>query len=481
MKHTGGTCLRMSLVFIGLVKESSLDPLSEVDYMIRPLFCTMKCLDPITRSAKDKCMVFVDEFGWVYKNWKAFTEETLYPATQIVCPLNGVFMRSDDGRVKLYYFKAPMTSKQIERKRWSELSMSVGSLGSACVLAASVTYPIAAPYIIGAVGVGTTIGLLCGATSVKRLFHRAGHEQSISVYDKDSRAHWLTITGTFVGFLASGASSALRSAATAGKVSNALVTASTTLFRSSVFINGVSIGNSVWNVWQEDQEPSAGHILHLSASLFLFTHSIYNFQTAETMVQETQKQHLSDYKQTLGWFGKLRFQRKLNGKVREVGVESRATNDFIRDLNTTNHYNTKFRPTEATTNIAGNQNLCENLAIAFNRFAPESWAKLAVITSVIMKSVGEEKYELFKKMAELIMDRLGNGGRLTIDWVLNKCYDLVIDYARMRNIGVDDVLMSFNGQSFATIPWFVQQWFHVLVAVPGEVICEDCGGQKYLN
>ena len=63
----------MSIVYIGLTKcNNGKSPLHSTDYIIRPLFRTMKCVDRKTKSTADKCMIFVDEFGWVYPNWKSF-------------------------------------------------------------------------------------------------------------------------------------------------------------------------------------------------------------------------------------------------------------------------------------------------------------------------------------------------------------------------------------------------------------------------
>lgn len=483
MKHTGGTCLRMSIVYIGLVRESSLDPLAEVDYMIRPLFRTMKCLDPYTRSAKDKCMIFVDEFGWVFQNWRAFTQETLYTAIMIVVPVSGVFLRKDDGRVKLSYIKAPKTAAEIEQERYQNIGMTVAGLGSAGVLGFAAFFPVTAPFVWGAIGVGTMVGVVTGASSVKQLFNRADHEQSIALSDKEARLHWLSVTGTVVGFAASGMASFVRSAATAGNVSKLVVYGSNTLFGSSIFINGVGVANNIWNVASEGVRPSAAEVLQLSVSLFLFTHSVYNFQTANTMVRETQAQHLSDYKTTLSKNGQKRFQNKLNGRIRQNGV-AKGTGDTIRNLNTAEHYNSNFRGTDAhlaTSGATNNKQLRENLARTFNRYAPESMSKLAEIHTVIVIGVGEVVFDLLKRMAELLIERMLTRGEFSIEWVLEECYTVCREYARRRNISIDDVLMSFNGLSHETIPVFVREWFRVLMAEPGEESCAECGGKKYLS
>lgn len=483
MKHTGGTCLRMSIVYVGLVNESSLDPLAEVDYVIRPLFRTMKCLDPCTRSAKDKCMIFVDEFGWVFQNWRTFTQETLYTATMIVVPVSGVFLRKDNGQVRLSYFKAPKTAAEIEKERYQNIGLTVAGLGSAGVLGAAAFFPVTAPFVWGAIGVGSLVGVVTGVSSIKALLNRADHEQSNALSDKEARLHWLSVTGTVVGFAASGMASVVRSAATAGNVSKIVLYGSNTLFGSSIFINGVGVANNIWNVASEGVKPSAAEVLQLSVSLFLFTHSVYNFQTANTMVRETQAQHLRDYKATLSKNGQKRFQNKLNGRMRQNGA-AQGTGDTIRNLNTAEHYNNNIRATDAyhaTSGTTNNTQLRESLVRTFNRYAPESMSKLAEIHTVIVVSVGEVGFGLLKRMAELLMEGMLSRGNFSIEWVLEECYVVVMEYAQRRNISVEDVLMSFNGLIAETIPLFLREWFQLLMAEPGKEACTECGGKKYLS
>ena len=460
-----------------------MDPLQEVDYMVRPLFRTMKCLDKANRSAEGKCMVFVDEFGWVYQSFGAFAAETLYPATQIVAPVRGVFSRNNDGQVRLVYFKAPKTAAQIEAEQWTNIGMTVGGLGAAAVLGAAAFFPVTAPFVWGAIGVGALVGTVSGGMSAAKLVERSKHEQDIGLGDRESRAHWLAITGTLVGFAASGAASVLRSVAVAGNVSTGLIYTSNTIFGASIFINGVCVGNSIWDMTQSG-EVTTGDMLQLSVSLFLFSHSMYNFQTAHTIVTETQNLHLRDYKQTLSRNGQRRFQRKLNGRVREHGV-TKGTGDTIRNLNTAEHYNNNFRGTALYQNSAGlaeNAKLRETLSNSFTRFElePESLGNLVTIYTVIMKTSGEDVFELLKKMAELIFRKYITTATLRIEDILSDCYQILKKFADSRRMSIEDVLVSFDGLTFDTIPRMVKEWFEALVPKVGPQCCPDCKGMRFL-
>ena len=472
----------MSILYIGLVKEDSLDPLGEVDYMVRPLFRTMKCLDKHSRSAEGKCMVFVDEFGWVYQNFSAFMSETLYPAMCIVTPVLGVFSRNNDGRVRLFSFKAPKTAKEIKIEKWANIGMTVGGLGSAAVLGAAAVFPVTAPFVWGAIGVGALVGTVSGSLSAGKLWKRNKHEQSISLGDKESRAHWLAITGTLVGFAASGAASALRSAAVAGNVSKGLIYTTNSIFGASIFINGACVGNSIWEM-TESRDVTTGDILQLSVSLFLFTHSVYNYQTARTIVQETQTLHIKDYKQTLSKNGQKRFQRKLNGRMREQGV-TKGTGDTIRNLNTAEHYNNNFKGTGAyqtSAGVAENEKLRETLSNSFTRFelGPESLGTLVTIYTVIVKTGSPEVFELLRKMAELIFKRYLTTATLRIEDIISDCYQVLSKFAESRRMPIQDVLLVFDGLTFETIPSVVKEWFEAYVPQLGDKCCPECQGMRY--
>lgn len=328
VKHTGGdSCLRMSIVYIGLVDKSSMDPLSEVDYVIRPLFRAIKCLDPYTRSTRDKCMVFVDEFGWVFENWKAFVKEVHYPATMIVAPTNGVFTRSqqprDYGRVKLFAFKAPQKAWTIDWGRWA------------------------------------------------------------------------TMAGNVIMWLLSP-------------------------FRpnfSTILVN-------------------------------------FNHACQKNPVQENEEK----------WYRK-----KINGRARQ-NVDW-GSGDTFRSFHTAEDLRTINLPTTLGSSQTENSKGME----------PEAWSIRQEIYRDIRMTAGDEYVELFKKMAELVVKWFGTLGNVTIDWVVDECYEVVNRYTVKRRVTIQDIFMSFNEHIYETIPSFVRDHFQKFVAKPGTVNCADCNGKKYLK
>lgn len=472
----------MSIVYIGLVKgdEAGSSPLNSTNYMIRPLFRTMKCIDRETRRAANKCMVFVDEFGWVYPNWKAFKEHTIYADTYIVAPELGVFSRKACGDILLDVFRAPRTAEEIETQKWTERGLTIGAIGSATILAGAAVFPITAPIIWGAAAVGVTVGAVTGYNSVSQLVKRKYHEQDINFGNREARAHWLAICGTVLGFAASGTTSLIRGAATAGTVSKSLIVASNTVCGASIFVNGVSVGNNIFTVAVDGQPLTRSQILQLSVSLFLFTHSVYNFQTAQKMIRETQAQHVADYKDTLSKNGRKNFQKKINARSKASGVDS-AMGDTIRNLNTADHYNANFKNTAAYKSTAAtveNPKVKKSLIPTFVKYIPHCTSALVSIYTVILKNEGEDNWALLKKMAERILDRYISSG-LRVESVIRDCYTVVRSEARRKKVPLKDLLATFKEkETYASIPVVVKEHYAVFLPRAGAFTCKCCGGAR---
>lgn len=450
--------------------------------MIRPLFRTMKCLDRYTGSAEGKCRIFVDEFGWVYQNWNYFKTQTLYPDTMIVAPVVGVFRRNEEsGDVRLEIFKVPKTAEQILKENGIRTGLTVAGVGLTGVLVSAAVFPVSAPIVVGAAVVGSVVGAVSGVISAFKLWNRYKHEQSIGLGHKEARAHWLAVSETALGFLTSGSTFVLRGAATAGTVSNDLIYSANGLMHSSIIVNGVSIGNNIWTVSTDDMPMTSANFLQLSASLFLFTHSISNFRTAQMIVQETQLEHLSDYKQTLSKNGQKRFRNRLNQRNKAMGT-AKGTGDTIRNLNTAEHYNNHFKGTDGYKSTSGfmeDEITIEKLLNSFEKYVPTSMTALVAIYKVVVTATSEDYWKLFKKMAITIMERIFNGVVMSIEEVIAVCFKLTKEYADRIEIPIKDVLDSFDGLSYDSILKCVREWFEMFISRAGTDKCKECGGSKY--
>lgn len=474
----------MSIVYIGLVKEdaSGRSALNAKDFVIRPLFRTMKCLDRATGQATGKCCVFVDEFGWVYPNWKSFRHDTSYPDVLIVSPECGMFTRKDNGDVFLDVFKAPKTAEEIEKEKWTNVGLTVGSLGSGALLLGSAFFPVTAPFVWGAVAVGGAVAAITGYQSVAKLVKLNYHEQDISLGDREARAHWLAISGTLLGFAATGATSVMRGAASAGTVSKTMLTVTNTVCGASVFVSGVAVGNNILSVVVDDRPLTTAELLQLSVSLFLFTHSVYNFRTAQQMVRETQTQHLADYKETLSKNGRRNFQKKMNARAKVAGSDG-AMGDTIRNLNTSDHYNSNFKDTAAYQSTTGgieNPKVKESLlSPTLIKYAPACTGALLSIYKLVVQFEGKDYWDLLLKIGETLLGRYVNSG-LTVEGVIKTIYNLLREEGKRTKKRVPDLLEKFKAQeTYENIPSVVKDHFAVLRPYPGPFTCKCCGGARW--
>lgn len=237
--------LRMSVTFIGLVKPPHRDPLYAENYIIRPLFRILKCMDQHTESAQGgKCMVFVDEFGWVYKNWADYQANTQYKDTIVVAPTAGYFSRQG-GQVQLTHFI-------VER---------VPGL-SPIVYAAVAAVGVFNPYV----GIG--LGITAAIKSAGALRDIHAHEQDIfEMRDSEIRQHWLSIIQGGLGAIC------------AGHMLCGVET-SNYVFGTTLAVSSASFVNALHRGIVEGHGFTRHDILGMVSTLLIFGHSFYNYPDA---------------------------------------------------------------------------------------------------------------------------------------------------------------------------------------------------------
>lgn len=95
---------------------------------------------------------------------------------------------------------------------------------------------------------------------------------------------------------------------------------------------------------------------------------------------------------------------------------------------------------------------------------------------VVVQEVGEDYWEIFKKIAELIIERMINSGGLTIERVIRECFFVVHKYAMDKLKPIVVVLDDFDGLNYNSIPLFIREWFSVYTPTVGTRICNECEG-----
>lgn len=250
-------------------------------------------------------MIFVDETARVYNTWESYIECNNLPAGVMVAPRKGVYVtETDTNRVIVSLFRTPASSSGVKFIGGADIGTTIAGLGSSLLLIGSIFAPIVlAPAVVPAVVVGAG----CGAYSIVRsswsLFDKSKHEQSISLADAEARSNWFGIVGGAAGMAAGGIVRGVSYMATSGQeVGMAMRAAANIANATAMAANGCGVVNGFVGVflrYRDDESITALDCVQLSASLFLFTHSVYNFQTANRLIESTQNRTINGARENL--------------------------------------------------------------------------------------------------------------------------------------------------------------------------------------
>lgn len=163
------------------------------------------------------CMVYVDETGRVYQNWKSFVEDNVLPAGTMVCPRRGIYNFDKNRDVILDVYCTPSGSTGAKVMSAAQTGSAVLGVGATCVPIAALAMPVAAPIMGAAALIGLGVGAFSTVTSALNLTDRKKHEQSISVTNSQARGSYLGIAGGIFGMAAAGATRMMTSMAAAGR------------------------------------------------------------------------------------------------------------------------------------------------------------------------------------------------------------------------------------------------------------------------
>lgn len=144
--------------------------------------------------------------------------------------------------------------------------------------------------------------ILTGIRSAYDLYDRKNHKQSIALKDKEARASWFNIGAGMLSASAAGATQLITAAQSGQNISH--LTRSTIRFMNigaiSLHTTGCIDGlHTMIHNYYVGAPISKIHLAQLSASLFLLTHSISNFQTAEQLLRSSESDDPNTIKQFL--------------------------------------------------------------------------------------------------------------------------------------------------------------------------------------
>ncbi|XP_073843170.1 uncharacterized protein isoform X2 [Musca autumnalis] len=303
-------------------------------YSCHPVFRCRKCV--AGNDSRSCCMVYVDETGRVYQDWKSFVEDNVLPGGTMVSPRRGVYNFDRNGDVILDVYCTPSGTRGAKVMNVAQTSSAVLGVGAACVpIAAALTLPVAAPVMAVAGLVGLGVGAFSTITSALNLNDRHKHEQSISITDSQARGSYLGIAGGVLGMAAAGATRVLNSMAVAGKATAGIEVIVNGINISTIVISGTGIANGVLDIifkYRDDDTISTMDVLQLSASLVLFTHSVYNFQLASQIANEARTNSIRSYRETLSNRLRRMFD-KMSKEASRIRGETQGKMDIIRNIN----------------------------------------------------------------------------------------------------------------------------------------------------
>lgn len=340
-KFSADKCLLMSPIFVCCIydhadiKDRLTYPLDikSTRFSIHPVFRVQKCTTRTGNDSFKRCALFIDEFARVYANWMDFREKNKYDDSLVILPKNGIYCGSDDDRVLLDIFlRRSGFTKNLDTGS-TVVGLASAGVAAACFIPSVV---IAPAVVAGAAVAGISCAVYTGLRSAYDLYDRKNHKQSIAIKNREARASWLNIAaGTFTAS-AAGATQMLTKAAQNGQ-NISQITRNTIKMMNvgalSLHTTGCLDGvHSMLYDFYNGEKISKVQLAQLSASLFLLTHSIKNFQAAQTLLKMSDAENPNSMKQILCEKQKSAFEHLVNETVLIRGLKQNVGNVIVRSI-----------------------------------------------------------------------------------------------------------------------------------------------------
>lgn len=190
--------------------------------------------------------------------------------------------------------------------------------------------------VAGAAVAGISCAVYTGIRSAYDLYDRKYHKQSIALKDREARASWFNIAAGTLSAGAAGATQLITQAAQSGQNISHL-TRNTVRFMNvgalSLHTTGCLDGFHTMLYSFYNGEPiSKVHLAQLSASLFLLTHSISNFQAAEQLMRNSDSTNPDSMKAMLCERQKLSFDHLVNETALIRGMRTNVGQIIVRSF-----------------------------------------------------------------------------------------------------------------------------------------------------
>ncbi|KAH8366092.1 hypothetical protein KR093_008991, partial [Drosophila rubida] len=327
--------LLSAIVYVLVTNET--DPelaMHSTSFSCHPIIRTRKCVMEEDRNNNSDCccMIFIDEHGRVYANWRQYVYNNTLPKGTMIAPSQGIYRLTNDATdagVHLMMHATPASQVKCKVLKASDTVATMGGLAASLPVAAALAIPVAPPLLIGATVVGVTAAAYSTVRSASGLFERHRYGQSNSLRDNEARNSWLGVAGGVVGLGATGAAKALSVAGSEAHAAAQLAVKGINV--TSIVISGTGVANSAYDLYLKisDDEPLNGlDLLQLASSLIIFTHSINNLRLANDATNASALRY-AVRNQTSKIFGQIANE----SAILQSSDSANQKFDFVRTLN----------------------------------------------------------------------------------------------------------------------------------------------------
>lgn len=254
--------LLSAIIYVLVTPEK--DPeqaLQSTNFSCHPVIRTRKCLREDYENSDNCCMIFIDEHGRVYANWRQYVFHNRLPKGTMIAPCQGIyrFGHDPDNGVHLMVHATPASFGLIYKA--GDALATVGGLAASVPVAAALAIPVAPPILMAAAVVGATAAAYSTARSISCLYDRRQHCQSLSLRERESRNSWLGVAGGVVGLGAMEATTAL--CAASAEVNAAAQLAVKGINVSSIVLSGTGVANSVYDLYLVSHALMSSYLLYI--------------------------------------------------------------------------------------------------------------------------------------------------------------------------------------------------------------------------
>ncbi|KAH8302843.1 hypothetical protein KR044_011081, partial [Drosophila immigrans] len=504
-KYTNDVLLS-SIVYVLVTPET--DPelaMQSTSFSCHPLIRTRKCvLEEEGINSDCCCMIFIDEHGRVYANWRQYVFNNTLPKGTMIAPSQGIYRltneATNDTGVHLMIHATPASRAKCKVLKASDTVATMGGLAASLPVAAALAMPVAPPLLLGATVVGITAAAYSTVRSASGLIERHRYGQSNSLRDNEARNSWLGVAGGVVGLGATGAAKTLSVVGSEAHAAAQLAVKGINV--TSIVISGTGVANSAYDLYLKisDDEPLNGmDLLQLASSLIIFTHSINNLRLANEATNASSLRY-AVRNQTSKIFGQIANESAL--------VQSRdAANqkfDFVRTLNDIPYkevllsalgaYNNLSElgavllPHLITSNEAGETRL--NAEFLAKQFGPKfvqhisNWNNLLDVLLALGRYFTEQTVQLLMQLTRSFLEQNVDGIECALKTFLSTeavLYRILMECLR----NYKDFTLELLEQSREQILSGVATYFESLEPNSTQncrrIKCKDCAGFYYLK